>query len=209
MAVIGKERSTYTQKATMEGTEIIPISGTEYITPTQITAGKQNTLTFDTAPTADSINPVTSGGLYTALGLKVDTSALTSHTSNTSNPHSVTKAQIGLGNVDNTADLAKPISTATQTALDAKVDKVSGKGLSTNDYTTTEQTKLSGIEAGAQANVLESVKLGGTALSITNKAVNIPLDTTATSGSTNPITSGAVYTALGDISTALTTINGE
>ena len=41
------------------------------------------------------------------------------HIANVSNPHSVTKAQVGLGNCDNTADLDKPISTATQAALDA------------------------------------------------------------------------------------------
>jgi len=51
-----------------------------------------------------------------------NTSAIAGHAGNTSNPHSVTKAQVGLGNVDNTADLDKPISTATQTALDAKQD---------------------------------------------------------------------------------------
>lgn len=38
------------------------------------------------------------------------------------------------------------------TALDGKVDKVSGKGLSTNDFTTTEKSKLAGIQAGAQVN---------------------------------------------------------
>lgn len=43
---------------------------------------------------------------------------LTSHTGNQNNPHNVTKSQIGLGNVDNTSDANKPISTATQTALD-------------------------------------------------------------------------------------------
>ncbi len=59
------------------------------------------------------------------------------------------KADVGLGNVDNTADLDKPISTAAQSALDTKVDKVTGKGLSTNDYTTEEKTKLAGIETGA------------------------------------------------------------
>ena len=36
-----------------------------------------------------------------------------------------------------------------QTALNGKVDKVAGKGLSTNDYTTAEKNKLAGIEAGA------------------------------------------------------------
>ena len=43
------------------------------------------------------------------------------HLVDTANPHSVTKAQLGLGNVDNTADLDKPISTATQAALDLKL----------------------------------------------------------------------------------------
>ncbi len=44
------------------------------------------------------------------------------------------KGDVGLGNVDNTADADKPVSTAQQAALDGKVDKVTGKGLSTNDY---------------------------------------------------------------------------
>ena len=48
--------------------------------------------------------------------------ALISHTGNTSNPHVVTKTQIGLGNVDNTSDANKPISTATQIALNLKAD---------------------------------------------------------------------------------------
>lgn len=46
---------------------------------------------------------------------------LTTHIANKNNPHEVTKAQVGLGNCDNTSDLDKPISTATQTALDGKV----------------------------------------------------------------------------------------
>ena len=70
----------------------------------------------------------------------------------------ITKANIGLGNVDNTSDVNKPISTATQTALNNKVDKVTGKGLSTNDFTTAEKNKLSGIESGAQVNTVTGVK---------------------------------------------------
>jgi len=42
------------------------------------------------------------------------------HLDDLANPHQVTKAQVGLSNVDNTADLDKPISTATQAALDAQ-----------------------------------------------------------------------------------------
>ena len=56
-----------------------------------------------------------------------------------------------------------------------KVDKVEGKDLSTNDYTNTEKTKLTGIAEGAQVNVLESVKVNGTALEVTEKGVNIDL----------------------------------
>ena len=44
------------------------------------------------------------------------------HIADTSNPHSTTATHVGLGNVDNTADADKPISTATQTALDGKAD---------------------------------------------------------------------------------------
>lgn len=47
---------------------------------------------------------------------------LTAHINNKSNPHGVTKAQVGLGNVDNTSDADKPISTATQTALNGKAN---------------------------------------------------------------------------------------
>lgn len=57
---------------------------------------------------------------------------LTSHTGNTGNPHSTTKAQVGLGNVDNTSDADKPVSAATQTALNAKQDTlVSGTNIKT------------------------------------------------------------------------------
>ena len=41
--------------------------------------------------------------------------------------------------------------------LSGKVDKVSGKGLSTNDYTTTEKNKLAGIAAGANKTTVENV----------------------------------------------------
>lgn len=44
--------------------------------------------------------------------------AIDKHTNNTSNPHKVTKQQVGLDKCDNTSDADKPISTATQNALD-------------------------------------------------------------------------------------------
>ena len=52
------------------------------------------------------------------------------------------------------------VDMATQAELDAgladKVDKVAGKGLSTEDYTTAEKNKLSGIAAGATANATDA-----------------------------------------------------
>ena len=88
-----------------------------------------------------------------------------------------TASEVGLDHVDNTSDVDKPISIATQAALDKKVDKVSGKGLSTNDFTSTYKTKLDGIASGATA-VTESTVSGwgftknaGTITSVTKAAV--------------------------------------
>lgn len=61
--------------------------------------------------------------LQSAIGNKANVADLNTHTSDTSNPHGVTKEQVGLGNVDNTSDIDKPVSTATQEALDGKASK--------------------------------------------------------------------------------------
>ena len=87
----------------------------------------------------------------------------------------LTKSDVGLEKVDNTSDDEKPVSTATQTALDDKVDKVQGKDLSTNDYSNADKDKLTGIEAGAQVNKIETIKVNGTAQTITEKSVDIDL----------------------------------
>lgn len=54
---------------------------------------------------------------------------LNAHINNRTNPHSVTKEQIGLDQVDNTSDANKPISTATQTALNGKFSATDGNAL--------------------------------------------------------------------------------
>ena len=54
------------------------------------------------------------------------------------------------------------------------VAPVAGKGLSTEDYTTAEKTKLNGIEAGAEENVIETIKIDSTTLTPSNKTVTIP-----------------------------------
>lgn len=54
---------------------------------------------------------------------------LNAHINNRTNPHRVTKGQIGLDQVDNTSDANKPISTATQTALNGKFSATDGNAL--------------------------------------------------------------------------------
>ncbi|MCM1326971.1 MAG: hypothetical protein NC249_10150, partial [Lachnoclostridium sp.] len=53
----------------------------------------------------------------------------------------------------NQGRILKELITALTSTVDTKVDKVSGKGLSTNDYTTGEKDKLKNIESGAEVNV--------------------------------------------------------
>ena len=80
---------------------------------------------------------------------------------------------------------ALPTNESLQNTLLTKVDKVNGKGLSTNDYTTAEKTKLAGVAEGAQVNVLEGVQINGTDLPIAGKKVNLPECIEATKYQTN------------------------
>lgn len=56
------------------------------------------------------------------VSANTDVATNTTHRGLADNPHGVTSGQIGLGNVDNTSDVDKPVSTAQQAALDAKAD---------------------------------------------------------------------------------------
>lgn len=64
----------------------------------------------------------------------------------------------------------------------AAIDKYVEKNGTDRLITAAEGTKLAGIAEGAQVNVIESIKLNGTALNIDAKAVNIPLVTADTAG---------------------------
>ena len=79
-------------------------------------------------------------------------------------------------------------------ALEDKVDKVPGKGLSTNDYTTAEQTKLAGIEGGAEENVIETVRRNGSALPVSGKAVDITVPV-----KTSELTNDSGYQTASDV----------
>lgn len=85
-----------------------------------------NAVTKTTAGVMTAADKVKLDGLKTQEGITSDIdsvqSNLTTHITNKQNPHSVTKAQVGLGNVDNTSDADKPVSTAVQAELDKKTN---------------------------------------------------------------------------------------
>lgn len=95
----------------VNGTRKILSSAREYV------ANKEQTA-LDTSFTKYPCNNV----VKSALDAKANATDLSTHVNNLSNPHTVTATQVGLGNCDNTSDLNKPISTATQSAIDLKAN---------------------------------------------------------------------------------------
>lgn len=92
-----------------------------------------NAATTSQAGVMSSADKTKLDGLKDQAGITSDIDAvqtnLETHINNKSNPHEVTKDQVGLGNVDNTSDANKPISTATQTALNGKFSATDGNAL--------------------------------------------------------------------------------
>lgn len=77
-----------------------------------------------------------------------------------------------LGELRNKQDQIDLNASGIESLNNTKVDKVEGKGLSTNDYTTAEKTKLAGIETGANKTVVDSILSSTSANPIRNSAVS-------------------------------------
>ena len=101
----------------------------------ELTDGSTTTLHAHASPVEDDVygagwngdtaNAPSQNAVYDKINAMDTTIASnTSHALLTNNPHSVDAVDVGLGNVDNTADSDKPVSTATQTALNAKEDSL-------------------------------------------------------------------------------------
>ena len=92
-----------------------------------------NAATTSQAGVMSSADKTKLNGLKDQAGITSDIDAvqtnLETHINNKSNPHKVTKVQVGLGNVDNTSDANKPISKATQNALNSKFNASDGNAL--------------------------------------------------------------------------------
>lgn len=128
-------------------------------------------------------------------GVASDT--INDHIANKSNPHGVTKAQVGLGSVAN-LDQSKAIksitrsgTTFTATALDGTTTTFTQQDYPVATTSTdglmskTDKAKLDGIASGADISAIKTVKVNGTALTPdNNKAVNIAVPTLANNATT-------------------------
>lgn len=142
---------------------------------------KQNTLTFDTTPTAASTNPVTSGGIKTALDAKANSADL--------------------------GDLAEKDQAAWSTDISGIPSTFPPSTHNHDDryYTESEvDTKLSGKQYNyatdatqwdttPTASSTNPVTSGGIRTALNTKQDSLSWDTAPTSGGTNPMTSGAIY----------------
>ena len=118
-----------------------------------------------------ALEPLVEAGLADLAGIgrtnetvKGNTTSLTAHKSDKNNPHTVTKAQVGLGSVNNTSDTNKPISTAQQNALNLKFDKVGGTitGVTSITNNTTSTSKTTGaLKVTGGVGIAENLNVGG------------------------------------------------
>ena len=93
------------------------------------------------------------------------------HLTDYNNPHRVTAEQIGLGNVDNTSDADKPVSTAVQEALDSLSTAIT-------THTENEDIHVTAAEKESWSNKQDPIKMGNH-ISINNNTINV-LDNLAT-----------------------------
>lgn len=87
---------------------------------------------------------------------------LQDHIADANNPHKVTKAQVGLGSVDDTSDMNKPVSTAQQTAINACKVKRASVTLPTASWSNLSQTvTISGITVNSKVDIqMDATSLG-------------------------------------------------
>jgi hypothetical protein len=103
---------------------------------------------------------VETDGSMSVLGWDAFNTAFTNHLADTNNPHSVTKTQVGLGNVDNTADMGKPVSTAQAAAIATKQNSLN-RTVSTKLDSTTAATDTGGNITPGVSGILP-IASGGT-----------------------------------------------
>lgn len=111
--------------------------------------------TLSTKNSDDEVVSVLINGMMQTIG-----ESLAMHEARNDNPHGVTKEQVGLGNVDNTSDVDKPISTAQQAELDTKLNNAANGGVADNLTTNSSDVALSAAQ-GIVLNQKISEMTGG------------------------------------------------
>lgn len=96
--------------------------------------------------------------LITGISSRIDTLVGESASEAIDNFNEILAFLNGVTDTQTLQGLISNLKKTLENQIATKVDKVSGKQLSTNDYTTAEKTKLSGIEKGAQVNIITGVK---------------------------------------------------
>ena len=159
--------------------------------------GKQDKLTFDTAPTANSTNPVTSGGVKTELDKKANATSLGAHTGNTENPHRVTAAQAG---ADPTGTAASAVSAHNSSSTAHSDIRTALAGKETAGAAAAVQGNLDDHEGNTTAHITAAERTGWNGKS--GKALSFTVTLTAAGWSGNAqtvdnskfVTSGYAYT---------------
>ena len=159
--------------------------------------GKQDKLTFDTAPTANSTNPVTSGGVKTELDKKANATSLGAHTGNTDNPHQVTAAQAG---ADPTGTAASAVSAHNSSSTAHSDIRTALAGKEAAGAAAAVQGNLDDHEGDTTAHITASERTSWNGKS--GKAVSFTVTLTAAGWSGNAqtvsnskfVTSGYAYT---------------
>jgi hypothetical protein len=110
------------QKQAMDAS-LSPSGSNEFITKNKANSDYATiTHSHVTLPTQAQKDALDSSNSPSTINPFVTLSIHDSHANNTGNPHNTNKSQIGLESVDNTSDLDKPVSTATQLALNLKIN---------------------------------------------------------------------------------------
>ena len=141
---------------------------------------KMPKMDYEYSPAENSMKLVQSGGVFEKLRTKAENSRVESLSSDlTALQEQVNGLDIPEGvmvDKEISASGTNPVQgKAIYDALEGKVDKVDGLGLSTNDYSNSDKDKLAGISEKAQVNVIETIKVDGTTQAPVNKVVDIDL----------------------------------
>ena len=169
-------------------------ASTGHITDAERTAwsAKQNALTFDTAPTEGSSNPVTSGGVKNALDSKANSASLGAHTGNTSNPHGVTASQVG---ADPAGTAASAVS-AHNSAADAHADiRTALAGKETSGAAAAVQTNLNSHTGNTTVHITAAERTEWNGKSGKAESFSVTLSASGWSGNAQTVTNAKFVTS--------------